>query len=68
MRNNAQRHALIPIAIGLIGMASYQIIVRLSHPAIMEKDLFHGLWFGICLGLEIVGVYQLSKNKRGSAG
>jgi hypothetical protein len=68
MSSNAKLRAIAPIVIGLIGMAAYQIIFRLNHPAIMETDLFRGLWFGICIGLEIVGVYLLAKNKRGSAG
>lgn len=67
MRSHAKLRAFAPIAIGLIGMAAYQIIVQLQHPAIMENDLFHGMWFGICFGLEITGLYMLFKNKRRAA-
>lgn len=67
MRSNAKLRALAPIVIGLVGTAADQIIVHFKHPAIMDNDLFHGMWFGICLGLEITGLHVLFKNKRGSA-
>lgn len=67
MKSIAQPRALIPIIIGLLGVAAYQIIIHFKHPIIMDSDLFHGVWFGICLGLEITGIYLLSKNKNGSA-
>ena len=54
-------HALV--AIGLLGIISYQIIVRLAHPAFMENDLIHGIWFGVFLGIEILGLYLLRKSK-----
>jgi len=65
MKNNAQRRALALIAVGLVGIGAYQMILRLSHPTMMENDFFHGLWFGVCIGLEITGLYILTKNKRG---
>lgn len=61
MRSNAKLRALAHIVIGLIGIAAYQIIVHFKHPVIMDNDLFHGMWFGICFGLEITGLYLLSK-------
>jgi hypothetical protein len=68
MKSNTKQRALVPIVIGLLGMAAYPMILRLGHPAMMENDFFHGLWFGICVGLELLGVYRLSKNKTGPAG
>ena len=67
MKNNPKRSALVPIVLGLVGMAAYQIILHFDHPIIMNEDLFHGIWFGICFGLEITGLYLISKNKGGSA-
>lgn len=67
MKSNVQRRALAPIVIGLLGMGAYQIILHLEHPLVMENDLLHGIWFGICFGLEVTGIYHLSKNKNGSA-
>lgn len=29
----------------------------------IESDLVHGLWFGICLGMELTGLYFLAKNR-----
>lgn len=67
MKSNPRIGVLAPIIIGLLGMGAYQIIVHLKHPAIIETDLFHGLWIGLCLGWEITGLYQLFNNKRGPA-
>ncbi len=65
MKRNARLRAFAPIAVGLLGMGAYQVVLRTSHPAAMEGDFFHGLWFGVCIGLEIVGIYLLTKIKRG---
>lgn len=67
MNTNARLRAFTPIVIGLLGMGGYQIMLHLQHPIIMEKDLFRGMWYGVCLGLEITGIYLLSKNKSESA-
>lgn len=64
MSSNAKVRAISLIVIGLFGMAAYQVIAHLQHPAIMDQDSFHGIWFGVCFGLEIAGVYQLSKIRR----
>jgi hypothetical protein len=66
MKSNAQLRALAPIVIGLLGMGGYQVILHLKHPIMMENDLFHGIWFGACFGLEITGLYLHFKNKSGS--
>lgn len=68
MKNNSGLRALSPIVIGLFGMAAYPILMHLKHPVITENDFFHGIWFGVCLGLEIIGIHLLVKNKRGAAG
>jgi hypothetical protein len=68
MKNNPKQAALTLVVIGLLGMAAYPVILRFGHPAVMENDFFHGLWMGVCVGLELLGVYRLSKNKAGSAG
>lgn len=65
MKNRPRLRALAPIVIGLLGMGAYQIILRGQHPVMMESDLFHGLWLGICVGLEMTGVYMLGKRHRG---
>ena len=64
MNRNSQLRSFAPIAVGLIGMGAYQVISHVYHPAIMQNDLFHGIWFGVCLGLEIIGIYKLSRNRR----
>lgn len=64
MKNSSAFRELLPIAIGLLGMGAYQIALRLPHPGMLESDLVHGLWFGICLGLELTGLYFLVKNRK----
>lgn len=63
MSSNSRFRSFVPIAVGLIGMGAYQVISHTYHPPIMENDLFHGIWFGVCLGLEITGIYQFSRNR-----
>ncbi|MDL2353720.1 MAG: hypothetical protein QFF03_00520 [Pseudomonadota bacterium] len=53
------------LVIGLLGIGAYPLVVRAPHPALMDSDLFHGLWLGVCLGLELTGVYMLRKRRRG---
>lgn len=62
----ALRHSspYLLISIGTMGIAGYQLILRIFHPPIMAHDLFHGIWFGICLGLEILGLIYLRKANR----
>jgi TRAP-type C4-dicarboxylate transport system permease small subunit len=62
---NPRPHVLV--AIGLLGIAGYSIVARLWHPAILSDDLVRGLWYGICLGLEILGVVRLRKRGARSA-
>jgi heme/copper-type cytochrome/quinol oxidase subunit 4 len=66
MKSNAQRRAIFFIVLGLLGMAAYQMILHLKHPLFMSNDFIHGLWFGVFVGLEIVGLSLLYKNRRGA--
>lgn len=63
MKRSSRFREFAPIAIGLLGMGGYQVALRLPHFAVIEGDLVHGLWFGICLGLELIGLYLLVKNR-----
>lgn len=61
MKLNNRKSALSSISIGLIGISAYQIILRVSPTAALGNDLLHGIWFGVCFGLEIVGIILLNK-------
>jgi hypothetical protein len=63
MKANTRRRALAQVAIGLIGMGAYQMLLHLGRPVVIENDFLHGIWFGVCLGLEITGLYLLFKTK-----
>ena len=49
------------IAAGLLGIAGYEVILRSFHPRVLGHDFAHGLWFGICFGLEILGLVLLRR-------
>ena len=51
LKSNYQSRPHILIAVGLLGITLYQFIMRLNHPAFMDKDFFHGLWLGCFLGI-----------------
>ncbi|GGC65767.1 hypothetical protein GCM10011396_10980 [Undibacterium terreum] len=63
MRSDIRKTALGVMSTGLIGLCAYQIILRVNHPAALDSDLVHGIWVGVCLGLELIGVALLKKSK-----
>jgi hypothetical protein len=67
MKSTPRFRALAQIVIGLIGLGVYQMLLHFKHPVVIENDFLHGLWFGVCLGLELTGLYLLFKSKSGSA-
>jgi hypothetical protein len=66
MKSTPQCRQFAPIVVGLFGMGAYQIVLHAPHPAMIESDMVHGLWFGICLGLELTGLYFLAQNRKRS--
>ena len=60
----SKMNGYVLVAIGLLGMAGYEIILRLLHPSFLANDLTQGLWFGVCIGLEIFGLFVLRRDKR----
>jgi hypothetical protein len=51
------------IAAGVLGIAAYAVAMRLFHPGWMASDLIHGLWYGVCLGIEILGLVMIRKQR-----
>lgn len=51
------------VAVGLLGIAGYEPAFRLLHMPIFSNDLFHGIWIGACIGLEICGVYAMGRSR-----
>jgi hypothetical protein len=66
MKSNAQRRAIFFIVIGLLGIGAYPMMLHLKHPLFIASDFIHGLWFGVFLGLELIGLSLLYKNRRGA--
>ena len=64
MKNLPQLRARLLVFGGLLGMSTYQIMLHVRHPALIDNALVHGLWLGACFGLELLGLYLLAKQSR----
>ena len=53
------------IAFGVLWIAALQVILRLFHPAFLAQDLVQGVWFGLGIGLEILGLLRLRQVRAG---
>jgi hypothetical protein len=56
-----QPRPFVLIAAGILGMGLYAVATRLPHPAILSNDFIQGTWYGLCLGIEILGLYLLRR-------
>ncbi len=63
----SKKNGYVLVAIGLLGIAGYEMALRLLHPSFLANDLTHGLWLGVCIGLEILGLFVLGRAKRRDA-
>jgi hypothetical protein len=63
MRPKRVAFPLILVASGLLGISLFMIGDR-SHWAIIPADDFaKGLWFGVCLGVELLGGLLMVKDR-----
>ncbi len=51
------------ISTGLFGIALYFLTSYFSLPVTLNNDLLRGVWFGVCIGLEICGLILLGKSR-----
>ena len=51
---------------GLAGIAGYEILLHTLATPALQSDLNHGLWIGAFLGLKLLGLFELSRARRGS--
>ena len=58
-----QRKAHLLVIIGSVGISLFLLARRFHYPAFLERDLFQGVWVGLCIGLEILGVVFMVKTK-----
>jgi hypothetical protein len=65
---NVSRRPFAPIATGLFGLAFYMVATRPGLPTALHGDAVHGMWVGMCLGLEVMGLVLLRKTRREQAG
>lgn len=61
-RPGARPHVLV--AAGLFGAALYATGLRVPQPPALSHDAVRGAWLGVCLGLELLGVSVLVRNRR----
>jgi hypothetical protein len=54
-------HSARLIALGLFGMAALHLALHLPHPMALERDGVQGLWLGLCLGMQLLGLARLRK-------
>jgi hypothetical protein len=59
---NRQPRPYVLVAAGLLGIGLYAVAIRFWHPAILSNDLVQGVWYGLCVGVEILGLYLLRKS------
>lgn len=64
MKSSSPPREFVPIVVALAGMGAYRMALHGPHPTVIERDLVHGIWFGICLGIELVGLYFLFKHRK----
>jgi hypothetical protein len=52
------------VAIGMLGIAGYDMALHLLHSSLLANDFIRGLWVGACIGLQILGLHVLGRAKR----
>jgi len=52
------------VSVGLLWIAGYEMVLRLFHPRFLSNDLVHGLWLGVGLGLELLGLFLFLRLKQ----
>jgi len=65
MKSNINPHVLV--AWGLLGFGAYWLAERTTHSAFLARDFVRGIWYGISLGLEFMGLLLLRKRNRRAA-
>lgn len=58
-----KNRAIILVALGLLGMALNVIVIRYTTSSLLSNDVVIGLWFGVCIGLQVLGLYFMVKSK-----
>jgi hypothetical protein len=49
--------------IGIVGIAIYQLVMHLPHPAFVDNDFIGGVWLGACIGIEMLGLILFGKTR-----
>lgn len=51
--------------IGILGIAGYEVALHFSQSPALHADANHGLWIGAFIGLKLLGLMQLRKERAG---
>jgi uncharacterized membrane protein len=52
------------IFIGIIGMSLFKLIEKNLHIPMISDDILKGLWYGFFIGVALVGIVKLGKQKK----
>ncbi len=63
MKLNATSFGLLLIGLGLFGVAAYFLLAHFGRSALSGSDFSTGIWFGICIGAECLGVVLVVKSR-----
>lgn len=61
MKGNPGVVGLALVVAGLLGMAAYFVTTHVGRPGILGGDVSRGVWFGVCIGCECLGIVMLIK-------
>jgi hypothetical protein len=61
---NNKRFPYLLLAIGSIGMLLYPRLLPSDAPSYLRSDLCVGFVYGLCIGIEIVAVLLVRKQRR----
>jgi hypothetical protein len=64
---NRRLNPYVLVSVGLLGMTLYALAMRFGHPDILSNDFVRGVWYGLCLGVQLLGLYRLRNSGTGHA-
>ena len=67
MHSQRTLNPFILVALGLFGMSTASLLPHLAQSSLVLNDVVRGVWYGLCIGLEMVGLILLHKTRRAIA-
>ncbi len=67
MRSRRHVYPMAFVAGGLLGISLFLVASRSGWPIVPASDFAKGLWFGACIGLEMIGMLWVVRAKKNRA-